>query len=111
MSALRYAGPMERVQVRLRPEEADALRCESRRLRISMSEVVRRALQPLVEGGDGSPAWLSSSDELAEIDERDPLFRIEGIADKDFKGDPTHASTSIDEVVYGIAMRHEPHRT
>ena len=75
---------LERVQVRLRPEEREAVRCEARRLGLSVSEVIRRAIEPLVRAAE-------------EVDESDPLFAIIGIAD----GLGGNAVDEIDEVVYG----------
>ncbi len=75
---------LERVQVRLRPEEREAVRCEARRLGISVSEVVRRAIQPLVSA-------------TGEVDESDPLWSIVGVAD----GLGLQIEDDIDEVVYG----------
>ncbi len=75
---------LERVQVRLRPEEREAVRCEARRLGLSVSEVIRRAIEPLVRAAE-------------EVDESDPLFAIIGIG-----GDsPSNAASDVDDVVYG----------
>ncbi|MFN0094292.1 MAG: hypothetical protein ACKVVT_05875 [Dehalococcoidia bacterium] len=86
---------MERLQVGLQGEEYAALRCESERLGVSMSEVVRRAIRPLVSV---SAAAVPADDR--QLSDQDPLFQIVGIADGAYCGDPSRASDDIDAVVY-----------
>lgn len=76
----------ERVQVMLRPEEREAVRGEAVRLGISMSEVIRRALEPLVQ-------------ERCTVDESDPIFSIIGILDGlDL---PDDLSVNVKHYLYG----------
>jgi Ribbon-helix-helix protein, copG family len=84
--------PYERVQVMLRPEERDAVRRRAERLGISMSEVIREALEPVVSAE-------------CEVAETDPLFAIFGIAGDSFCLDETNPDDDVDEVVYGDAGR------
>jgi hypothetical protein len=82
------SNELVRLQLLLRREEREVLEDEARRLGISMSEVVRRALRGLAE-------------EQAEYDanrEDDPFFKIIGIAEG--YGDRL-ASVSIDDELYG----------
>lgn len=74
----------ERVQVLLRPAEREAVRNEALRLGVSMSEVIRRALEPLVE-----PC----------IDESDPFYSIIGLVEGE-EGDED-GSINVKHYLYG----------
>ena len=71
---------MIRTQISLSEEEYEAAKHEARRLGISLAELMRRALRPLL------PA-----------DESKPWMRYAGFIES---GDP-RSSQKIDEVVYG----------
>jgi hypothetical protein len=77
---------LERVQVMLRPEERAAVRDEATRLGISMSEVVRRALEPLVRERDSAA-------------EDDPFFSIIGLIDDPDL--PDDLSMNVKHYLYG----------
>ena len=72
-----------RVQVLLGSQEHEALCAEARRLGVSKSEVVRRALRELCE---------------VETNPDDPLFSIIGIAEAETA---TDVSTRYKEYLYG----------
>ena len=71
---------MIRTQISLSEKEYDAAKREARRLGISLAELLRRALRPLL------PA-----------DESKPWMRYAGFIES---GDP-NSSQNIDDVVYG----------
>lgn len=71
---------MIRTQIRLRPEEYEAARREAARLGISLAELLRRSLRPMLPVADGPP-WM----------------RYAGLVES---GDP-HSSRRIDELVHG----------
>jgi ADP-ribosylglycohydrolase len=88
---------MERVQVSLRPDEREALRCEARRLGISVSEVVRRAIEPLVKAG----ADDASREAVDTGDDPDPLLALVG----SIKGGPADLSINVKHYLYGAPKR------
>ncbi len=71
---------MIRTQISLSEEEYEAAKREARRLGISLAELLRRALRPLLP-----------------VDESKPWMRYAGFIES---GDPS-SSQKIDEVVYG----------
>ncbi len=78
----------ERVQVLLRPRERAAIRNEAERLGVSMSEVIRRAIEPLV---------------IDEPDEEDPFFGIIGLDDS--LDGPTDVSVNVKHYLYGFPKK------
>ncbi len=76
---------LERVQILLRPSEREAVRAEARRLGLSVSEVIRRALEPLVKANCGS-----GDDRFASI--------VGLIDDPDL---PTDLSENVKHYLYG----------
>lgn len=71
---------MERTQISLTSDELRAARTEARRLGISLAELLRRSLRPLLA-----------------VDRTKPWMRYAGLVES---GD-AHSSTRIDELIYG----------
>ena len=71
---------MIRTQISLSEEEYEAAKREAERLGISLAELLRRSLRPLLP-----------------VDDEKPWMRLAGMVDS---GDP-RSSQRIDEVVYG----------
>jgi hypothetical protein len=85
----------ERVQIMLRPEEREAVRRRARRLGVSMSEVVREALEPVVR--DEQPC-----------DEEDPFLALIGMIKDD---GPTDMSVNVKHYLYGWPKKEPSGRT
>ncbi|MGH2633427.1 MAG: ribbon-helix-helix protein, CopG family [Tepidiformaceae bacterium] len=81
---------MIRTQVLLSEQDLAAVRCEAKRLGISMSEVIRRQLQPL-------------KDESV-TDGEDPFLALEGFLGSEPDG-ATDVSANVDHYLYGGPKR------
>ena len=82
---------MIRTQVLLTEQDLAAVRCEAKRLGISMSEVVRRQLQSLKSGSSAAGG-------------EDPFFALVGAFSD--PGGPTDVSANHDHYLYGGPKRH-----
>ena len=86
---------MVRLQILVTPEENAAVRLEAQRVGVSVSELIRRQLQPLVD---------------PDVDRaNDPLLALEGFLGPDPEG-ITDGSVNHDKYLYGTEISRPTHR-